>query len=80
MTRLLYCPVLCHAVLVFPQVTLFIGGVLDTEAEVTRVLTPFGSIVRTAIITNPAVSHSAPPPDVRAQHASGSSLVKAQCT
>lgn len=38
------------------QVMLFIGGVLDTEEEVTRVLTPFGPIVRTAIVTNPVVS------------------------
>jgi hypothetical protein len=35
---------------------LFIGGVLDTEEELTAVLTPFGSIVRAAIVTNPAVS------------------------
>jgi hypothetical protein len=48
------CIVLLPAVLL--QVMLFIGGVLDTEEEVTAALTPFGPIVRTAIVTNPAVS------------------------
>lgn len=40
------------------QVTLFIGGVLDSEEEVSRVLAPFGAIVRTAVVTNPVVSRA----------------------
>lgn len=40
------------------QITLFIGGVLDSEEEVTRLLQPFGPIVRTIVVTNPAVRAS----------------------
>jgi hypothetical protein len=38
------------------QVTLFIGGVMDTEEEVAHLLSPFGPVLRTFIVTNPAVS------------------------
>ena len=46
---------LCCGVLV--QLTLFVGGVLEeSEEELVRLLSPFGPILRSVVVTNPAVS------------------------
>jgi hypothetical protein len=37
------------------QVTLFVSGVLEGEAELRRLLTPFGDLVRAFVMTNPQV-------------------------
>jgi hypothetical protein len=42
---------------VLVQLTLFVGGVLEeTEEELARLLSPFGPILRSVVVTNPAVS------------------------
>lgn len=46
----------CSGVGVLPlQVTLFVSGVLEGEAELRRLLTPFGDLVRAFVMTNPQV-------------------------
>lgn len=46
----------CYCGALVPQVTLFVGAVLDGEEEVARLLRPFGPVLRTTVVTNPAVS------------------------